>query len=243
MRKTVEGIKWLSISITVALLVTVFWVWPAWNSGSQTWYWASDAGGINPMYRNFNPHSANIEFDLLSNTPMSFSFKANEAALHMLDFGFDHWQYNIEWYLTPMHMSTGMEMVNYTLTIGKWSGMTMGMMTFIPFFGAMGSGGVGSMAKPFVATGQAMAMTMDRFVFMPLDRLGAMFMVMSMDNLSLTLSLANTCFITSPLSDPGYPGAAVGAPTLSQWGVLALAILLASFSTFVIKRRIRPGRS
>ena len=120
----------------------------------------------------------------------------------------------------------------------------MMMMMYVPFFTAMGSGGIGSMATPFVATGRATAMTMDRFIFKsPGTGWGAMFMVMSMDNLTLTLSLANTCFITSPLSDPGYPGAAMGAPTLSQWGVLALAILLASFSTFVIKRRIRPGRS
>ena len=114
MRKTVEGFKWLSISITVAILVTVFWVWPAWNSGSQTWYWASDAGGVNPMYRNVNPHSANIEFFLSSATPQSFSFRATEGAMYMLDFGFDEWQYNIEWYLSPMHMATGMEMVNYS---------------------------------------------------------------------------------------------------------------------------------
>jgi hypothetical protein len=221
----------------------VFWVWPAWNSWSQTWYWASDACGINPMYRNVNPHSANIEFDLLNGTPMSFSFMANEAVRQMLDFGFDAWQYNIEWYLSPMQMATGMEMVNYSLTIGKWSGMNMMMRTYVPFFTAMGSGGVGSMAAPFIATGRAMAMTMDRFVFMPLDSLGAMFMVMSMDNLNLTLSLANTCFITSPLSDPGYPGAAVGAPTLSQWGVLVLAILLTSVATLFMNRRIRLGRS
>jgi hypothetical protein len=73
--------------------------------------------------------------------------------------------------------------------------------------------------------------------------LGAMFMFMTLSPpLRLTFLLDNTCSITSPFSDPGYPGA-FGAPTLSQWGILALIILLASASSFVIKRRIRVSCS
>ena len=86
---------------------------------------------------------------------------------------------------------------------------------------------------------------MSNLVFMPGDMLGAMVMFMtSPGSYNLTVPLANTCFITSPLSDPGYPGVGgVSIPTLSQWGMLVLAILLPLLYTFVIRRRIRMGRS
>ena len=253
MRKTVDGIKWLSVSITVAVLVTVFWVWPAWNSGSQKWYWGNNENSINTMYRNTHPpsgHSAPFQFE----GSFTRGFMANEAANQMLTFVFDPnnlWQYHIEWYRTPMTMEGMMDMVTFMLTIGRYNSMSMmdvmGMMDYVAFFSAMGSGlPPGSMDQPVVWTGEASPIKgmMGNLVFMPGDILGAMVMFMTSPGLSLTVPLANTCFITSPLSDPGYPGGSwVSVPTLSQWGTLALAILLPFLYTFVIRRRIRIGRS
>ena len=91
---------------------------------------------------------------------------------------------------------------------------------------------------------------MSNLVFMPGDILGAMVMIMTLDssmmlaNIPMIAPLVNTWLITSPLSDPGYPGfGGVSIPTLSQWGMLVLAILLPLLYPFVIKRRIRIGRS
>jgi hypothetical protein len=247
MRKTVDGFKWLSVSITVASLVIVFWVWPAWNAGPQTWYLGNNEDSINTMYRNARPPSGrNAPFQFEGN--FSGSFMANEAANQMLTFGPDPWQYQIEWYPDTMmgFMPTGREMVMFSLTIGRWSGMGM-MMMYVPFFSAMGSGALGSMFSPFVVKGDALPMTgmMANLVFMPGDILGAMFMLMtSPSSIPIIAPLVNTWLITSPLSDPGYPGVlTTSVPTLSQWGTLVLAILLPLFYPFVIKRRIRLGRS
>jgi hypothetical protein len=135
-------------------------------------------------------------------------------------------------------------MVMFSLTIGRYSGTGM-MMKYVPFFSAMGSGDQGSMVNPFVAMGSALPITMDNLVLMPfVDRLGTMVMFTTSPSFNLTVPLANTCFITSPVSDPGYPGVGgVSVPTLSQWGVLVLAILLPFLYTFVIRRRIRMGCS
>jgi len=116
----------------------------------------------------------------------------------------------------------------------------------IPYFSAMGSGDAGSMSSPFVAMGQVLPITgIGNLGFMRGDMLGAMVMFMTSPvSFPVTVPLANTCFITSPLSDPGYPGiSGVGIPTLSQWGTLVLAILLPMLYPFVIKRRIRIGHS
>jgi hypothetical protein len=249
MRKTVDGIKWLSVSITVAVLVTVFWVWPAWNSGAQIWYWGNNQDSINTMYRNTHPpsgHSADFQFEGSPTEWFTESFMANEAANQMLTFVHDPedpWQYHIEWYSSMMTDATGAdgEMVSFTLTIGKYG--RMGMMMLEPFFSVMGKGlPLGSMDQPFVAMGSLSPMTMDNFVFMPGDVFGARVMIMTLS--PLTMSVANSCFITSPVSDPGYPGVGgVSVPTLSQWGVLVLAILLPFLYTFVIRRRIRMGCS
>ncbi len=256
MRKTVDGFKWVSISITVATLVTVFWVWPAWNAGPQTWYMGNNEGLTNTMYRNVRPPvGQNAPFQIAGS--FEAFFRANEAANQMLNFGPDPWQYQIEWYLDPMggFMGTGMEMVMYSLTIGKWRGgmsmAGMGMMAYAPLFSAMGSGFLGSMASPYVAMGSAMLLTgmMGNLIFMPGDVLGAMVTIMTFDssmmlaNIPLIAPLANTWRITSPLSDQGYPGGGVSIPTLSQWGMLALSILLPLLYPFVIKRRIMMGRS
>jgi len=248
MKKTVDGFKWLSVSITVACLVTVFWVWPAWNSGSQSWYWGNNNASMNTMYRNAHPpsgHNAPFQFDGSPTDWYTQSFMANEAANQMLTFGPDPWQYQIEWYLSPMQMAMGGEMVTYSLTIGRLSGMGM-MMMYVPFFSAMGSGVAGSMLNPFMAMGSALPITgmMGNLVFMPGDILGSMVMFMTSSSFNLTIPLANSCSVTSPLSDPGYPGVGgVSVPTLSQWGVLVLAILLPFLYSFVIRRRIRITRS
>ncbi len=241
MRETVDGFKWILVSITVASLVIVFWVWPAWNSGSQNWYWGNNLASINTMYRNAHPPSGhNAPFQFEGN--FSASFMANEAANQMLNFGSNPWQYQIEWYLNPMIMPSGDEMVSFSLTIGKWSGMGM-MMMYAPYFSAMGSGAAGSMSSPFVVKGEALPIMMSNLVFMSGDMLGAMAMFMtSPGSFPMIISLANTCLITSPLSDPGYPGlSGVSVPTLSQWGTLVLAILLPLLYPFVIKRRVRIG--
>jgi hypothetical protein len=245
MKKTINGLKWVSVSITVASLVMVFWVWPAWNAGSQTWYLGNNQDSMNTMYRNTPPPSGH-------NAPFEFTgsfmgaFMANEAANQMLTFGSDPWQYQIEWYLDPMRtiMGSGAEMVMYSLTIGRWSGTGM-MRMYSAFFSAMGSGPLGSMSSPYIAKGDALPITMANFSFMPpYDVLGAMVMIMtSPSDLPIIAPLVNTWLITSPLSDPGYPGVGVSVPTLSQWGMLVLAILLPLLYPFVIRRRIRIGRS
>lgn len=238
MRKTVDGLKWLSVSITVASLVMVFWVWPAWNAGPQTWYLGNNQDSINTMYRNAYPPSGH-------NAPFQFTgsfmgaFMANEAANQMLNFGSDTWHYQIEWYLDPTFMPMGQEMVSFSLTIGRWSGMNM---MYVPYFSAMGMGSPGSMDSPYVAKGEASPI-MGNFVFMSRDILGAMVMLMtSPSSIPIIAPLVNTWLITSSLSDPGYPGW-VSVPTLSQWGALVLAILLPLLYPFVIRRRIRIGRS
>jgi len=249
MRKTADGFKWLSVSITVASLVVVFWVWPAWNAGPQSWYWGNNEDSINTMYRNAYPpsgHNAPFQFEGSPTEWFTKSFMANEAANQMLAFGPDPWQYHIEWYLDPMmgFMPTGMEMVMFSLTIGRWSGMGT-MMMYVPYFSAMGSGPANSMTGgPFSITGEALPTKMDSFAFMPGDILGAMVMFMTSTPFPVGILLANSCLITSGLSDAGYPGVAgLSVPTLSQWGTLALAILLPMLYPFVIKRRIRIGHS
>jgi hypothetical protein len=129
MRKTVDLVKWVSVSITVTCLVTVFWVWPAWNSGPQTWYWGNTPGlPSNIMFRNAHPPSGSnspIQVVLLDTQFKSLSFMADEPAFRLLTFGPEPWQYQIEWY-GPSLMGMGgapMDMVNFTLTIGRWRGM------------------------------------------------------------------------------------------------------------------------
>ena len=98
------------------------------------------------------------------------------------------------------------------------------------------------MNNPFSAMGDLTPIAgKGNLVLMPFDVLGGMVMVMTSS--PLAFSLANSCYFTSPVTDPGYPGGGVSVPTLSQWGVLVLAILLPFLYTFVIRRRIRIGRS
>jgi hypothetical protein len=250
MRKAVDKLKWLSVSVTVASLVMVFWVWPAWNSGSQTWYWGNNQDSPNTMYRNAYPPSGHNEPFKLPSGDSTLSFMANERAAQMLNFGKESWQYQIEWYPTPMMMEstlTGMDPVSFNLTIGRWRGM--GTMMYVPYFSAMGSG-----ASTGKATGGVSHISeMGNLMFMRGDILGAM--VMFMTPFPLTVLLAapsagpladpepNGSFITSPLSDPGYPGAGAGVPTLSQWGALVLAILLCFLYFSVIRRRVKVGNS
>jgi len=206
------------------------------------------------MFRNaYPPAGQNAPFQFLGS--FQKRFRANEAANQMLTFEPDPWQYHIEWYVDPTFMGFGDEMVSFSLSIGIWSGgMSMGglpgMMAYHELFSAMGSGDLGSMLSPFVATGMATPVSMLNPVFMAGDILGAMVMLMTLDssmmlvNVPMVVPLANTCFITSPLADPGYPGfSEMSVPTLSQWGMLVLAILLPLLYPFVIKRRIRIGRS
>jgi len=201
---------------------------------------------MNTMYRNAHPPSG-------QNEPFEFfgsfmgAFMANEPANQMLNFGSDSWKYQIEWYRTPMMgmMGSEMDMVSFSLTIGRWSSMGMMMMVYVPFFSAMGLGLPGSFDSRTRVEGFATPIPgMSNFAFMPGDVLSAMVMFMtSPTSFNLTVPLANSCLITSPVSDPGYPFSGVGVPTLSQWGALVLAILLPFLYTFVIRRRIRMGRS
>jgi len=255
MKGNINGFKWVPISITVASLVTVFWVWPAWNAGPQTWYWGNNESSVvSTMFRNaYPPAGQNAPFQFLGS--FQKRFRANEAANQMLTFEPDPWQYHIEWYVDPTFMGFGDEMVSFSLSIGIWrGGMSMGglpgMMAYHELFSAMGSGDLGSIFSPFVAMGMALPMSMVNPVFFPGETLGAMVTLMTLDSsmmlveVPMFIRLANTCSITSGLSDPGYPGVGgVSVPTLSQWGVLALAILLPLLYPFVIKRRIRLGRS
>jgi hypothetical protein len=242
MKKAVDKLKWFSVSVTVAALVMVFWVWPAWDRGSQTWYWGNNPqDSINIMYRNHYPpseYSGSFEFD----GRFDGAFMANEAAAQMLTFRPDSWQYQIEWYGTSM-MTVMDPVVSFTLTIGKWSGMGA-MMTLVPYFSAMGD--VPSpLGHLITKTGNAMfSSMMGNLMFMHGEFLGATLMLMtSPSSFHVVVPVAKTCYITSPLSDPGYPGGGLSVPTLSQWGTLVMAILVSFLYFVVIRRRVKKGSS
>ena len=224
MKKLLNNIKWLSSAFIVIALLTVFWVWPAWNSGSQKWYWGNEGDTQSQMYRNRHAPSGHDDpFEFVGD--FSQSFLADEAANQMLIFDDSPWQSHIEWYESGM---TGMDRADmgnleYFLSIGVWSSMTMMWSTY---FEAMGlSMGPGSPEAPVVIEGSAMTMSMTQMPFFPGDKLSAMVRFMNYTGGKITVPLAQSCYITSPLSDPGYPGW-LPVPTLSQWGVLALAVVV-----------------
>jgi len=254
MRMAINKFKWFAVSVSALSLLMVFWVWPAWNSGSQRWYLGNDndsgaPGSIptNTMFRNqppLPPHNADFVF------PMSFSssFMANEAAMTMLNFGTDPWQVHIEWYPTPTVMMGAppgdtMGSLGYELEIGRWS-MSMSMMSmFMPFFTEKGlSMGTASMENPIQIAVTTM-MSSTPFSFEKGDVLALMLSLTNMmTDTDVHVFLKNTSYITSPLSDPGYPGAVAQIPTLSQWGMLLFAVILAVLSVSVIRRRVRVSR-
>lgn len=55
----------------------------------------------------------------------------------------------------------------------------------------------------------------------------------------------NNSHLGAPSSDPPYPGLrllpSVIIPTLTQWGILIMAILIGLFSVWVLKRRVEIG--
>jgi len=113
---------------------------------------------------------------------------------------------------------------------------------FESFHTVMGSStGPGFMANPVIISGSTSSCT--PVLFDRDDVLGARFSASgSMSSGEFNVVLNNTCYITSPLSDPGYPGAAAQVPTLSQWGMLLFAVIIAVLSVFVIRRRVRMSR-
>ena len=248
MRMAINKFKWFAVSVSALSLLMVFWVWPAWNSGSQRWYLGNDndsgaPGSIptNTMFRNqppLPPHNADFVF------PMSFSssFMANEAAMTMLNFGTDPWQYHIEWYRTMAMMAAPAAVSNgdlsYDLSIGRWKNSM-----FQEFFTVMGSSvGPGTMENPVVISGS----TMSSMRSLSFERGDVLALMLSLTNMmtdtEVHVALNNTCYITSPLSDPGYPDAVAQIPTLSQWGMLLFAVILAVLSVSVIRRRVRVSR-
>lgn len=241
MKMASDGIKWASSSLVVAFLLLVFWVWPAWNSGSQTWYWGNDGGGdkgTSEMYRNRHAPSGHDEpFEFGGS--FSQSFLADESANQMLAFDDRPWKYHIEWDVSMMEMGmprlATMGGLGYSLSIGRWSSMTM---MWSSYFEAMGRA-----TDTGVIEGEAMTMSMSQMPFAPGDILGVMVMLMNDTGGLITIPLAQTCYITSPTSDPGYPGALPPIPTVSQWGMLLLALVVAFLSFTVIRRRLRTGKS
>ena len=254
MTMAINKIKWFAVSISVLSLLMVVWVWPAWNSGSQNWYLGNDSGSralippipTNPMYRNERPKAPyNDDFVFLYD--LTQNFMANEAAMTMFTFGTDPWQYHIEWYrddggMMVMMVRGIMGNLDYHLEIGRWRNSM-----FAPFFTVSGSSaGDGTMALRNVIRDSGSTMTtMSLLSFKRGDVLGAMLTLM---NTSMSMGgnyhvfLKNTSSITSPLSDPGYPGGDP-IPTLSQWGMLFFAAILAVLSVSVIRRRVRVGRN
>jgi len=119
---------------------------------------------------------------------------------------------------------------------------------FVPFHttGIVLSEGPGSMTNPVIISGSTMS-SCTPLLFDRDDVLGARFsasrsMSSGEFNGEFNVVLNKTCYITSPLSDPGYPGAAAQVPTLSQWGMLLFAVIIAVLSVFVIRRRVRMSR-
>jgi hypothetical protein len=239
MRMAINKIKWFAVSVSALSLLMVFWVWPAWNGGSQSWYLANDGNiDTSPMYRNQHPPPGLDDFVFA--TSFDHRFTANEAATMMLNFGTDPWQFHIEWWRETGMDTSGFitDNLNWELTIGRLKGMTS---MFESFFTAMGSSpGPGSMEDPVVISGSTMSLGRSLYFEMG-DMLAAMLTLSSMTmGGNFHVVLKNTCYITSPLSDPGYPGE-VPIPTLSQWGMLLFAALIAVFSLFVMRRRVRMG--
>jgi len=252
MRTSINKIKWLTVSVSTLSLVMVFWVWPAWNSGSQRWYFGNDSdSGVlgtiststtSTMYRNQHPPSGhNSDFVFLSS--FGQQFMANEAAMRMLDFGKNGWNYHIEWYRTngAMEATSAAVDLNWILDIGRWKNSM-----FESFHHVTGlSMGPGSMANPVIISGS----TMSSCTPLSFERGDVLAAMLSLDSMTMSMIgdyfhviLDNTCYITSPLSDPGYPGAAAELPTLSQWGILLFAVIIAFLSLFAMRRRVRMSR-
>jgi hypothetical protein len=249
MRTTINKIKWCALAVSALSLLMVFWVWPAWNSGSQNWYLGNDSitgsPGVtlgNTMYRNQYPPTGHDE-DFVFDASFEQYFFANEAAMMMLNFGTTNWQYYLEVYRETGGMTTpgsdGVKDLNYTVNIGRWkNSMFESFFTDMSMVNTEGS----SMADPVMISGSAMNLGRSLNFEMG-DMLAAMLTLerAAMVSGQYHLVLKNTCYITSPLSDPGYPGSPV-IPTLSQWGMLLFAALIAVFSVFVLRRRVRMGR-
>ncbi|MBW1787576.1 MAG: IPTL-CTERM sorting domain-containing protein [Deltaproteobacteria bacterium] len=255
MTKAVDKLKWLSSSVIVVALLTVFWVWPAWNSGPQTWYFGNDGDTISIMYRNMHaPSGHNNSFEVAPRSMFSQDFKANEAAYQMLGFDNSPWQYHLEWYFGNDAMAAGsdrgpdmMGAVEYLLNIGRWDSMTMMWQTYFQASGF--SNAMGTPDFPVTINGEATPvamMSMMSMMYMPFvrgDILTAMLTIMNNTGGEVIVPIAQTCYITSPLSDPGYPGFLPPIPSLSQWGMLALAVIVGFFSFTVIRRRMRTAKS
>jgi len=88
---------------------------------------------------------------------------------------------------------------------------------------------------PLVRTAEAM--------FSTNDRLSVMLEVFGMFPPGSEVTFGNSCYLTSPLFDPPWPGQTSEAvPTVSEWGMLILALFLAGISVLVIRRRLKIGR-
>ncbi|MCJ7684108.1 MAG: hypothetical protein MUO68_07405, partial [Desulfobacteraceae bacterium] len=132
----INKIKWFVVSVSALSLLMVFWVWPAWNSGSQSWYLGNDSDSTSTMYRNQHPPDGHND-DFVFRGSLTQSFMANEAAMTMLNFGTAGWDYHIEWYRTMAMMAApaavSMGDLSYDVSIGRWRNSM-----FDPFFTAMG---------------------------------------------------------------------------------------------------------
>jgi hypothetical protein len=136
--------------------------------------------------------------------------------------------------------------IDYYLSIGRFDSTNM----WQTYFSAMGYADdmMGTAENPNVIEGFAtpMTMMMTMMDYMPIFKGESLMLMLSISNnmgWEVTMPLNQTCYITSPLSDPGYPGFLPPIPTLSQWGILVLALFIAFFSFTIIRRRLRTGNS
>jgi len=88
-------------------------------------------------------------------------------------------------------------------------------------------------------TGDAVFSTNDRFSVMLDVSPDSMTMVFPSGS---EVTFGNSCYLTSPLFDPPWPGQSQAVPTVSEWGMLILALFLAGISVLVIRRRLKIGR-
>jgi hypothetical protein len=226
MKEWIRKIRWYFVSVGVVWLVMVFWVWPAFNQGGQMFHWSScivpTENGTYYMNQTYPPGCLDyVTIDI----NQCAVWVANESAVSDVDFGDNIWFPQMNW------MSSTNESIWVRFAIGTFNQ----------------SGFNESFNKTEVAQG-----TPGEFGWLLTNMSsGGNFSVPEDDSLAVEVCVNRTVDIATngshlggPFSDPPYPGLRLlpsVIPTLTQWGILIMAILIGLFSVWVLKRRVEIG--
>ena len=227
MKEWIRKIRWYFVSVGVVWLVMVFWVWPAFNQGGQMFYWSScivpTENGTYYMNRSFPDACSGIVTIDINGCAV---WVANESAVSDVDFGDNIWLSQMNW------MSSTNESIWVRLAIGTWNPGT-------------------GLNESFNTT-RVVQDTPEEFhqLFTNMSSVGDFAIPMG-DRLAMGVCVNNTVdiatngsYLEAPPSDPPYPGLRLlpsVIPTLTQWGILIMAILIGLFSVWVLKRRVEIG--